>query len=188
MSVSILHLRVINVLTDLASHLTQDVRTFGHCSTFMKTIFLYSKKRGEATYQSYYIEAVYLLFYSIKQTYLYELLNFEKKPRPRFCDYFWSVKMISIDSLDAWFYFTQRVRNQVNQKKSFSLIKNNHRTLVKVFFSKFAIHTGTFNRWSRVISRGHLALISLNFEFDFCNNQCSKVHLVSNVQPDLWEQ
>ena len=64
--------------------------------------------------------------------------EFWEKPWPRFCDYFWSVKMISIDWLDAWSYFIQRVRNQVNQLKSFSLIKNNHRTLVKVFFSKFS--------------------------------------------------
>ena len=41
--------------------------------------------------------------------------------------------MISIDWLDSWFYFVQSARSQGNQLKSFLLLKNNHKTLIKVF-------------------------------------------------------
>ena len=42
------------------------------------------------------------------------ITDFEKKPWLMFRDYFWSVNIISIDWFDSWFYFVQRVRNQVN--------------------------------------------------------------------------
>ena len=45
------------------------------------------------------------------------LPNFEKKPWSMFCDYFWPMKIISIDWLDSWFYFVQSARNQGNQLK-----------------------------------------------------------------------
>ena len=45
------------------------------------------------------------------------LPNFEKKPWSLFCDYFWPVKIISIDWLDSCFYFVQSARNQGNQLK-----------------------------------------------------------------------
>ena len=43
------------------------------------------------------------------------LPDFLKKPWLMFCDYFWPVKIISIDWLDPWFYFIQSDRNQGNQ-------------------------------------------------------------------------
>ena len=61
------------------------------------------------------------------------LPHFEKKPWSMFCDYFRPVKNISIDWLDSWFYFVQSARNQGNQLKYFLLLKNNHKTLIKVF-------------------------------------------------------
>ena len=69
-----------------------------------------------------------------------------------FGEYIWPVKMISIDWLDSWFYFIQRARNQVNQLKSFSLVKNIHQTWIKVLFWKFGNSTGTFIRQVRVTS------------------------------------
>ena len=56
------------------------------------------------------------------------LLNFEKKPWSVFLDYFWPVKITSIDWLDSWFYFIQSARNQGNQLKWYLLLKNNHKT------------------------------------------------------------
>ena len=53
-----------------------------------------------------------------------------------FCDDFLAVKMIWIDYIDTCFYFIQRARKQGNQSKSFSLLKNRHKTLIKVFFLK----------------------------------------------------
>ena len=41
----------------------------------------------------------------------------EKKPWLMFRNYFWPVKIISIDWLDSWFYFVQSARNQGNQLK-----------------------------------------------------------------------
>ena len=48
---------------------------------------------------------------SISTTLIYQislpvrLPNFEKQPWLMFCNYFWPVKIISIDWLDSWFYF-----------------------------------------------------------------------------------
>ena len=61
------------------------------------------------------------------------LLNFEEKPWSMFGNYFWPVKIISIEWLDSWFYFVQRVRIQVNQSKYFLLVKNIHKSSIKVF-------------------------------------------------------
>ena len=52
--------RVINILTDLAAYLTQDV-LLGTDQCYLKPFFDIRKNRGEATSQSYFIEAVYLL-------------------------------------------------------------------------------------------------------------------------------
>ena len=46
-----------------------------------------------------------------------KLKNFEKKPWSMLCDYFWPIKIISIDWLDSCFYFVQSARNQGNQLK-----------------------------------------------------------------------
>ena len=76
-----------------------------------------------------------------------------------FGEYFWPVKSISIDWLDSWFHFVQRARNQVNQLKYFSLVKNIHQTLIKVFIQNLEIiPVRLFGRLFRVLPSisGHL--------------------------------
>ena len=75
-----------------------------------------------------------------------QLPIFAKKPWSMFCEYFWSAKSISIDWLDSWPSVWSKSRNQVNQSKSFSLVKNIHQTWIKVLFWKFDNRTCMFIR------------------------------------------
>ena len=103
------------------------------------------------------------------------LPNFAKKPWSMFSEYFWPVKNISIDWLDPWFYFIQRARDQVNQSKEFSLVKNIHKTWIKVFFAKFDKHTGTFMQSIRV---GKPYLILILTSVCHCKKLCRTQSLV----------
>ena len=59
-TLKVMGIKVITVLTDLATDLTQDV-LLGTDQRLLKPFFDILKNRGEGTSQSYNIEAVYLL-------------------------------------------------------------------------------------------------------------------------------
>ena len=63
------------MLTDLAAHLTQDV-LLATDQRLLKPIFDTQKNRGEASSQSYFIEAVYLL--TLRGRLILVSPNFEK--------------------------------------------------------------------------------------------------------------
>ena len=69
--------------------------------------------------------------------------------------------MISIDYLDSWRFVRSKTRNQVNQSKSFSLLKNIHKTSIKVFVSIFRNRIGTFiQQSSGLLSRLLLEMVT----------------------------
>ena len=56
-----------------------------------------------------------------------------------FGDDFWTVKIISIDYFDSYRSVWSKNRILINQSKWFSLVKNRHQTLIKVFFRNMII-------------------------------------------------
>ena len=56
----------------------------------------------------------------------------KKKPWPRFCEYYWAVKNILIHCLDSWPSVWSKTRHPINESRYFTLLKDIHRTLVKV--------------------------------------------------------
>ena len=68
-----------------------------------------------------------------------------------FCDYFLAVNIIFTDLLNSWPSVWSKIRNQVDQWKSFSLVKNIRKPLIKVpQNSVFGKRTGTFIWWIKV--------------------------------------
>ena len=91
----------------------------------------------------------------------------EKKPYSKCCEYFWAGKIISIDWLDTWPSVRSKIRNQVNQLKWFPPIKNNVRTLVKVFAQNSAIiPVRLFGRLEYILQ--WLCSVQLSFPALYC--------------------
>ena len=60
-----------------------------------------------------------------------------------FGEYFWADKIIPIDWIDSWSSVWSKSRNRVNQLIWFLLVKNIHKSLIKVFQIQNSVIVGT---------------------------------------------